>query len=202
MRVDTECGYVAGDTVAGFRHELRNHALPIATEFQIEALASAHDRSCFTSGSETVDRYLRQQPSQDVRRRAATCFVAVSAGKRPIAGYYTLSAAGVALDAVSHEVARKAPRYPVVPTALLDDLPRRKISKAKGSGALLADALLRTSRSELGVFAILVEAKDECARRFYEHFGFKVLIGHDRRLLPPIAAALLQIETKQPRGKK
>ncbi len=37
----------------------------------------------------------------------------------------------------------------------------------------LGDALLRTARVELGVFAMLVDAKDDAAQRFYEHYGLR-----------------------------
>lgn len=174
-----------------------------SSKFRIEALSSEHDRSRFTSGSEPLDRYLREQASQDITRRVATCFVAVPAGEEEIAGYYTLTATSVALGAVSEEIARKLPRYPVIPVALLGRLAVTKQWQGKGLGStLLADALLRTSRTELGVFAMLVDAKDEYARRFYEHFGFTLLVGHDRRLLLPISTALLQLQGKEPRAKK
>lgn len=170
---------------------------------QIEPLSSAHDRSSFASGSEPLDRYLREQASQDIKRRVATCFVAVEIGDSRVAGYYTLAAAGVALSNLSEEVAKKLPRYPVVPAALLGRLAISKDWQGKGLGsALVADALLRTARTELGVFAMLVDAKDEAACRFYEHFGFKRLIDHERRLMLPMATALRQIESKVPRSKK
>jgi ribosomal protein S18 acetylase RimI-like enzyme len=42
----------------------------------------------------------------------------------------------------------------------------------------------------MGVFAMLVDAKDEAAQRFYEKFGFTVLADEQRRLVLPIATAL------------
>ena len=133
----------------------------------------------------------------------ATCFVALPGNQEDIAGYYTLTATSIALDAVSAEIVKKLPRYPVVPAALLGRLAVSKAWQGKGLGsALLADALLRTARTELGVFAMLVDAKDEAACRFYEHFGFKLLLGHNRRLMLPIATALLQLQRKEPRSKK
>jgi hypothetical protein len=36
--------------------------------------AAAHDRSSFASGSAPLDRYLREQVTQDIRRRVAACF--------------------------------------------------------------------------------------------------------------------------------
>lgn len=174
-----------------------------AATFRIEALAGEHDRSQFTSGSVPLDRYFREQVSQDIKRRVATCFVAIPTAQEQIAGYYTLAATSIALSAVAADIVRKLPRYPVVPAALLGRLAVSKEWRGKGLGSmLLADALLRTARTELGVFAMLVDAKDAAARRFYEHFGFTLLLDHDRRLMLPIATALLLLEAKEPRSKK
>lgn len=107
------------------------------------------------------------------------------------------------MTGVPADFVKKLPRYPVVPAALLGRLAVSQEWQGKGLGSiLLADALLRTSRTELGVFAMLVDAKDDAARRFYEHFGFTSLLGHERRLMLPIATALLQLEGKAPRSKK
>ena len=106
-----------------------------------------------------------------------------------------LTATSVALTDVSPDVAKKLPRYPVVPAALLGRLAVSQEWQGKGLGSiLLADALLRTARTELGVFAMIVDAKDDAARRFYQHFGFTLLLGHERRMMLPIATALLQLE--------
>jgi GNAT superfamily N-acetyltransferase len=162
--------------------------------FRIEPLREEHDRTGFTSGSEILDRYFRIQASQDVRRRIATCFVAVSQGTEEIAGYYTLSAASVALNALSPQVVKKLPRYPVVPAALLGRLAVARSRQGIGlGGVLVADALTRTARAEMGVFAMIVDAKDESAQRFYERYGFTLLTGETRRLILPIDAALRKL---------
>ena len=45
--------------------------------------------------------------------------------------------------------------------------------RGKGHGRfLLADALFRAARSEIASFAVIVDAKDEGARRFYERESF------------------------------
>jgi len=162
---------------------------------RIEPLDSAHDRSGLLSGSSALDRYLRQQASQDIRRRIATCFVALDTEAEEIAGFYTLAATGVPLDALSEEVARKLPRYPLVPAAFLARLAIAQPYQGRGLGAaLLVDALKRAARAELGVFALIVDAKDDPAQRFYEHFGFALLPGEARRLVLPIATALRLLE--------
>jgi GNAT superfamily N-acetyltransferase len=168
-----------------------------AGQFRIEPLSSAHDRSQFLSGSAPLDRYLREQASQDIKRRIATCFVAVGVESGDVAGFYTLTAISVALDALAPAIAKKLPRYPVVPAALLGRLAIATSYQGKGlGGALLVDALLRTARAELGIFAMLVDAKDEAAQRFYEKHGFVLLpVGDTLRLVLPIATALRGLES-------
>jgi GNAT superfamily N-acetyltransferase len=136
----------------------------VAEQFRIETLSGGHDRSRFSSGSAPLDRYFRDQASQDIKRRIASCFVAVSVRTGEIAGYYTLAAAGIALSAPAPEIVRKLPRYPVVPAVLLGRLAVADNYRGKGlGGVLLANAALRTARAELGVFAMLADAKDEAA---------------------------------------
>ena len=170
----------------------------MAEAFRIEPLSGNQDRSRFSSGSAVLDRYFREQASQDIKRRIATCFVAVSITGGDVAGYYTLSATSVALDALSPEIARKLPRYPVVPAALLGRLAVDRQYRGQGlGGVLLADALTRCARAELGVFAMVVDAKDEAAQRFYEHYGFVLLPGDVRRLYLPIGAALHRLAARR-----
>jgi len=155
----------------------------------MEPLSGDHDRSQFLSGSDALDRYFREQASQDTKRRIATCFVAVSIAAQDVAGYYTLTATSIALSSFSPEIVKKLPRYPVVPAVLLGRLAVARHYQGQGlGGILLADALRRTLRAEFGVFAMVVDAKDEAARRFYEHHGFTMLAGETRRLCLPIAA--------------
>jgi GNAT superfamily N-acetyltransferase len=166
----------------------------VKASFRIEPLPGGRDRSQFLSGSAALDRYLRLQASQDVKRRIATCFVAIGLETNLVAGYYTLSACGVSLNDLSPETAKKLPRYPVVPAALLGRLAVDRSHRGKGlGGVLLGDALMRTARAELGVFALVVDAKDETAQSFYEHYGFTLLPGETRRLCLPIATYMRRI---------
>lgn len=166
----------------------------MAETYRIEPLTEEHDRSGFTSGSAALDRYFQTQASQDVRRRIATCFVAVGHESGDIAGYYTLTATSIALDTLSPALIKKLPRYPVVPAALLGRLAVSRSHQGRGlGGALLADALKRSARTELGVFAMMVDAKDEGAQRFYEHYGFTLLPGSGRRMYLPIDEKLRRL---------
>ncbi|MEG3146370.1 GNAT family N-acetyltransferase [Sphingomonas sp. RT2P30] len=143
------------------------------------ALLGKQDRAAFVSGSAALDRYFRERISQDVRRRVASCFVALD-DSDAVAGFYTIAATSLVLDQLSPDQAAKLPRYPVVPAVLLGRLAVATAHQGKRlGGALLADALLRATRSEVMAYAMIVDAKDEAAARFYAHHGF-VRLGDDR----------------------
>ena len=145
----------------------------MAPRFRVEALDFTHDRSAFSSGSPALDRYLREQASQEVRKNVTRCFVAVSDSDGSLAGYYTLSAFGVDLTDIHTELTKKLPKYPVVPATLIGRLAVARAFQKMGLGkTLLFDAYRRVARSDIGVFAVLVEAKDDAAAAFYKSQGF------------------------------
>lgn len=155
--------------------------------FLIEPLGPNHDRSAFTCGVDALDRYFREQAGQDVRRRATACFVAREIAANRIAGFYTLAAAGILLAQMPDRLAKRLPRYPSVPVARLG---RLAVAVAyhghKLGGALLWDAVDRASRSEVAVFALVVNAKDEQAESFYLHHGFIAFANTPRTLMLPL----------------
>ena len=159
----------------------------VMAEFIIEALGPDHDRSGFSCGAEALDRYFRDQVTQDMRRRATACYVAREAAGSKIAGYYTLAAGGVPLAELPAVLAKKLPRYPSVPVARLGRLAvDRAYRGRKLGGALLWDAIERSLRSEIAVFALIVDAKDDPAEAFYRHHGFVAFGSRPRQLVLPL----------------
>lgn len=158
--------------------------------FRLASLDTAHERAAFSSGSEPLDRYLREQVTQDIRRRVAACFVALSDGQR-IAGYYTLASASLLLADLPTETAKKLPRYPTVPTVRMGRLAIDQEFQRKGlGGSLLADALSRAARSEIAAYAMMVDAKDAVSASFYRYHGFMALPSSPLTLFLPLATAL------------
>ncbi|MEB8535828.1 GNAT family N-acetyltransferase [Acidithiobacillus ferriphilus] len=155
--------------------------------FLVAPLDAAHDRTAFNSGSEPLDRYLREVVTQDIRRRVAACFIALAGGQR-IAGYYTLASASLLLADLPATTAKKLPRYPTVPVVRMGRLAVDKAFKGQGLGeALLADALDRATRSGIAAYALMVDAEDEVAAGFYRHHGFVALSGLPLTLFLPLA---------------
>jgi len=142
----------------------------------------------FKCGELALDEYLQRYATQDIKRGVARVFVA-SPAHRPqvVAGFYTLSAASVAADALPEKWRKKLPRYPV-PVALLGRLAVGQQQQGQGLGSiLLVDACQRVAAASisLAVAAIVVDAKSEPAAAFYQHFGFSELPGQLGRWMLP-----------------
>ena len=154
---------------------------------RVEALGPQHDRAGFESGVEPLDRYFHVQAGHDARKNMAAPFVLVLPDGA-IGGYYTLSATAVKIAELPAQIARKLPRYPLVPATLLGRLAVDRRHRGKGYGRfLLADALFRCVRSEIASFAVIVDAKDENARRFYERESFLPFSDQPMKLFRPMA---------------
>lgn len=156
--------------------------------FRISLLSAEYDRSAFNSGSKSLDSYLKQQVTQDSRRRITACFVALDADNR-VAGYYTLASASLLLSELPAEIGKKLPRYPSVPAVRLGRLAVDHNFQGQGlGGALLADALDRAIHSEIAAYAMVVNAKDDRAAMFYHHHGFIILPAAKMSLFLPLAS--------------
>ena len=155
----------------------------------IEPLNGSHDRPGFHCGETSLDDYIRKQARQDVKRRVSRVFVATQAGHpSTILGYYTLSTLSLELSQLPRNLARKLPRHPV-PAALLGRLAVSQSAQGCGVGKmLLADAIKRTLAvsDEIAIYAMVVDAIDEGAQRFYKQFGFASLSIESRRLFLPL----------------
>jgi len=159
--------------------------------FRVEALSDAHDRSMFQCGEEALDRYFKSQVTQDVRRRVATCFVAIERSSGAIAGYYTLSASSIPLVDLPAEHIKRLPRYPAVPAVCIGRLAVDQRFQKRGLGeGLLIDITLRIIGTEIGVALLVVDAKDARAADFYARYQFRAVKSSGRTMFLPMATAV------------
>ena len=118
----------------------------------------------------------------------AQVFVAIGDAPGKIAGYYSLSAASFEKHELPPALAKRLPHYPV-PAAVLGRLAVDRHQQGRGLGAmLLLDAVRRVVRAStaIAVYAIIVDAKNERARAFYEGYGFRTFASEPRRLFLPL----------------
>ena len=162
------------------------------TDFQnliIAPLNPAHDRSGFQCGVEALDRYLKIQAGQDIKRRISRVFVATQPDNpRAAIGYYTLSTLSIELNQLPEKLAQTLPKHPV-PAALIGRLAVSDIAQGQGVGKmLLTDAIKRTLAvsDQIAIYAMVVDAINENAKKFYEQFGFIRLSDDSPRLFLPL----------------
>lgn len=145
--------------------------------YKIELLGAKHDRSAFACGVDSLDRYLKRQAGQDAKRRIATVYVLVRVDEPAVvAGFYTLSATTVVLSDLPPGVAKRLPRYPLIPATLIGRLAVARGFQGQNLGEhLLMDALKRSFEASKRVasFAVVVHAVDHSARAFYQRYGFQ-----------------------------
>ena len=138
-----------------------------------QLLTKDHDRNSFDCGVPALNDYLKKYALQNQKKHAARTYVATRGNR--IGGYYSLAYGSVSLDDAPRSVKSGLPGHPI-PVILLARLAVDSTEQGRGLGtALLKDALFRTIQaSEIaGLRAMLVHAKDDSAKRFYEKFGFE-----------------------------
>ena len=148
-----------------------------------------HDRAAFHCGVPALDDYLHKYAAQQNSKGISTVFVLVDdMAPSKILGFYTLSAAQIDVQQLSATERKKLPRYPV-PCFRMGRLARDIKSRGAGLGEILigcaVDRCLH-ARSLVGAYALLVDAKDEKAKLFYERYGFSPCVDAPMTLYLPL----------------
>ena len=139
---------------------------------RIEKLRRDHLVEGFDCGREELNRYLWRYAWQNQQAGAAQTYVGIAG--EAIVGYHTLAVGQVTLEDAPARFAKGLAKHPV-PIMLLARLATDRRWQGQGVGkALLRDAMQRTLQAAdiAGIRALAGHAKDEEARRFYEHFDF------------------------------
>jgi len=139
----------------------------------IEKLRREHLLDGFECGKEDLNRFLKRQAWNNQQANSAQTYVL--AKDLRVSGYYSLAAGSVTHDEATERVRKGQARHPI-PIILLARLAVDVSAQGRGVGAaLLKDALIRTAQAAqtIGARALLVHAKDEAAKSFYEHFDFE-----------------------------
>lgn len=125
-----------------------------------------HDVAGFDCGAPALNDWLIRRALQNESRFSRT-YVVCEGGK--VVAYYCISAGAVDRSVAPGRLRRNAPD--AIPVSVLGRLAVRSDHAGRGLGAdMLSDALRRiavASRS-IGIGAVLVQAKDDAAKRFYE----------------------------------
>jgi predicted N-acetyltransferase YhbS len=142
------------------------------TEWISERLSEVHDLSRFDSGHESLDDWLRDHAAHADRMNTARTFV-FHEGDGRVISYYGLAMGRVQEEELPSPVARGGPR--VVTVVMVARLAVNRDVQGRGMGReLLWDAMSRafSANALAAARAIVVDALDDRAASFYEHFGF------------------------------
>lgn len=154
---------------------------------KIQLLEKTHNRKNFTCEEDSLTEYIRKQVSQDIRKRLATCFVAID-NKQNVIGYYTLTSESLGRELIPEKYLKQVPKNYNAPVILLGRLARDITTKGTGLGEhLLLDALFRSyklSNESIGAMAVVVDPINEKAFDFYRKYGFEQLPDSEKMFLP------------------
>ena len=154
-----------------------------------EAIDRQHDRASFDCGSPELNIYLQRYARQNHESGGAKTFVAVLPDEPSrILGYYSISPGAIEFAKVPRELTRKLGKYEV-PVYRLGRLAVSLTVQGRGLGSdLLLSAGHRALAvaSEVGGIALVIDAKDDRAARWYERFGALCLLDDPLKLVLPL----------------
>jgi len=139
---------------------------------KIERLQRHYAVDAFDCGLQDLNRFLQQHALQNQQSGGAQTYVGLV--DQTVVGYYALAVGSVEQEHAPERVKKGLARHSI-PIMLLARLAVDRHWQKQGIGAaLLRDAMLRTLQAAeiAGIRALVVHAKDEGARIFYEHFDF------------------------------
>ena len=157
---------------------------------KLEPLTKFHDRDGFDCGSEPLNLFLKRTARQHAARGISRTFVLVEEAApdpKPILGFFSLNLCQIKPESLSTEEARKLPRN--VPAVRLGRLAVARTFQGQGIGKILLIAAMQRFLeifNTAGGIGLFVDAKDQNARQFYEHFGFVSLPTNELELFLPV----------------
>ena len=138
----------------------------------IEKLQPHHAVEAFDCGRDALNRFLLEHALQNQLSGGAQTYVGLA--DETVIGYYALAVGSVEQEQAPERVKKGLAKH-AIPIMLIARLAVDLQWQKQGVGAaLLKDAMLRTLQAAdiAGIRALVVHAKDEAARTFYERYDF------------------------------
>ena len=157
-----------------------------------EPIGKKHDRAAFDCGDPDLNLYPQKFARQNHESGGAKCFIAApSDAPARVLGFTTLSPASIEYSRTPALAKKGLARYDV-PVFRLGRLAVDRTVQGRGlGGALLlraADRCLRVAQ-DVGGVALLIDAKNDRAARWYESYGALRMNDAPLSLVLPLATA-------------
>jgi len=136
-------------------------------------LDASHEVEGLDCGIPALNDYLTHQAFRDQQAEKTRTFVATRGGR--VIAFFSLAAASVEPDQATERLARGQGSQGI-PVIILARFAVELSEQGRGIGeAMLIQALARCAQAAdiIGARAVLVHAKDDRARGFYEKYGFE-----------------------------
>jgi GNAT superfamily N-acetyltransferase len=159
-------------------------------DWREEPIAKKHDRASFDCGDRDLNEFLRRHARQNHEKGVAKTFLAISqTDGKTILGFYSICPASLEY-ARTPEIVRKGLARHDVPVFRLARLAVDHTVQGQGLGGQLILAAGRRclrAATEVGGVALLIDAKDERAAKWYASYGALPLIDAPLSLILPLA---------------
>jgi GNAT superfamily N-acetyltransferase len=166
-------------------------------DWREEPINKKHNRASFDCGEPELNEFLRRHARQSHDKGAAKTFLAISnTDGKSILGFYSLCPASIEY-ARAPEVARKGLARHDVPVFRLGRLAVNRSVQGQGLGGQLILAAGRRcllAATEVGGVALLIDAKNERAAKWYASYGAVPLVDAPLSLLLPLATVQHALE--------
>ncbi len=142
----------------------------------------------FSCGILELDTYLQRYAKNNHKKGVGKTFLLIQSNT--VVGYYTISMGDVEYLHVPEKYRAGLPKYPI-PIARIGRLAVDSACQNKGFGRLLLlDALERIWEASqiIAAFGVVVDAKNQEAKSFYEHHDFIPYFDESLSLFLPIAS--------------
>lgn len=139
----------------------------------IQKLNNKHKLENFDCGIESLNKFLINHALSNQNSNSVNTYVGIE--EDIIIGFYSLVVGSVFHAQAPSRIVKGLAKYPI-PVMILARLAVSKMYQSQGAGkGLLKDALLRTVQASdiAGIRALLVHAKDDQAKSWYQQFGFE-----------------------------
>lgn len=154
---------------------------------RIERLSAQHQRGGFDCGNADLNQFLNQQAGQMARRNFCKTYVALADDGLVVLGFVSVSVGQVQTAQLPPQ--RKLPRYPA-PILRIGRLAVDQKQQGRGIGSQLTAFALQMALEfsrQVGLYAVVVDAKHAQACRFHTALGFTATLDDPLCLYLPVA---------------
>ena len=153
----------------------------------IELLAAHHQRAGFDCGEPALNEFLQRQAGQLGRKGFGKTYVALAADGLRVTGFVTLSAGQAQTHSLPAHL--KLPRYPV-PILRLGRLAVDRSAQGQGTGQQLMAFALQLAldfSKNVGLYAVVIDAKHDQIKAYYQAMGFQATLDDPLCLYLPLS---------------